>query len=377
MGFYFRVAPGVKIRATKRGLRTSVGPRAARVHFGAGGTGVSTGTGPFTYYAPVHGSKSRGRPSTSRSTRALTSAGQRRPSGPTSAQQQKAAQAKEMADAISDILNLHRANFPAATAPIAPLPQVPTYEQVLARHTQAATAGIGRLHRHERAEATARATTEAQAEFASLQGDAQRRQAEDQHRLDEWWRQLLANEPHHVMWAISHAFEDNEAAAAPLSVEASTASLVVHVPGPEVLPDRMPGTTAAGNLSLRKTTKSQQADLYKLMICGYLLVTVKEAFAVAPGITEVAIVAVRQGPVNAYGARHPEAIAALRIDRNALVGIHWQTADATQVVNDAAKERIFEQHGTTGELVPLDLRTHPDIKAALDAVDLEETPEGS
>jgi hypothetical protein len=48
MGFYFKVAPGVKIRATKRGLRASVGPRAARVHFGAGGTGVSTGAGPVS-----------------------------------------------------------------------------------------------------------------------------------------------------------------------------------------------------------------------------------------------------------------------------------------------------------------------------------------
>ena len=48
MGFYFKIAPGVKIRATRRGLRPSVGPRAARVHFGAGGTGVSTGAGPVS-----------------------------------------------------------------------------------------------------------------------------------------------------------------------------------------------------------------------------------------------------------------------------------------------------------------------------------------
>ncbi len=372
MGFYFRVAPGVKIRATKRGLRTSVGPRAARVHFGAGGTGISTGAGPFTYYAPLHGSK--GRPSTSRSTRALTAA-QRSPSGATPAQQQKAAQAKESADAISAILDLHRATFPTATAPVASPPQTPTYEQVLARHTQAATAGVGWFHRHERAEAITRATASAQAEFAGIQADAKRRQDDEQRRLDEWWKQLLANEPHHVMWAIQHAFEDNEAAAAPTGVQGSTASLVVHVPGTDVLPDRMPGTTAAGNLSLRQMTKRQRADLYLLMVCGYALVTVKEAFAVAPGITEVAIVAVRRGPVNAYGARHTEVIAALRFERQALVGIQWQTADAAQIVNDAAKERILERRGAAGELVPVDLDAHPDIKAVLGAIDLEEEPE--
>lgn len=375
MGFYFRVAPGVKIRATKRGLRTSVGPRAARVHFGAGGTGVSTGAGPFTYYAPVRGGKRR--PSTSRSTRALTTANQRRPSGPTPAQQQKAAQAQEIIAAISEILDLHRATFPDATAPAAVPPQVPTFEEVLARHTQQATAGIGRFHRRERADATTRATAAARTEFAGIQAEAKQRYADEQRRLEEWWKQLQANEPHHVMWAIQHAFEDNEAAAAPTGVQGSTASLVVHVPGTDVLPDRMPGTTAAGNLSLRQTTKSQRADLYKMMICGYALVTVKEAFAVAPGINEVAIVAVRRGAVDAYGARHPEVMAALRFERRALVGIQWQTADAVQIVNDAAKERVLEQRGAAGELIPLDLDAHPDIKAVLGAIDLEETPEGT
>lgn len=50
MGFYIRLAPGLKLRLTKRGARWAVGPRAARLHFGAGGTGVSTGAGPFSYY---------------------------------------------------------------------------------------------------------------------------------------------------------------------------------------------------------------------------------------------------------------------------------------------------------------------------------------
>lgn len=372
MGFYFRVAPGVKIRATSRGLRASVGPRAARVHFGAGGAGVSTGAGPFTYYAPVHGSTRR--PSTGRATRALQTANQRRATGPTAAQQRKAAEAQPIIDAVNGILNLHRAEFPAATAPVAAAPPLPSYEQVLARHTKAATAGIGWIHRHQRAAAEARATAEAQQEFAALQADAKRRHDGEQQRLDEWWRQLLANEPQHVMWALTHAFEDNEAAAAATGVQGATVSIVVHVPGTDALPDRMPGTTAAGNLSLRKMTKSQASDLYKIMVCGYLVVTVKEAFAVAPGITDVAIVAVRQGPVNAYGVRHPEAIAAARFQRSALVGIQWKTADAVQIVNDAATDIVFETTGATKALVPIEIAAHPDIKAALNAVDLETGP---
>jgi hypothetical protein len=50
MGFGLRIAPGVRISASSRGLRAGVGPRVARVHVGSGRTGFSTGAGPLTYY---------------------------------------------------------------------------------------------------------------------------------------------------------------------------------------------------------------------------------------------------------------------------------------------------------------------------------------
>lgn len=53
MGIYLRLMPGVKVRLSKRGTRWGVGPRAARVHFGAGRPGVSTGAGPVTWYRPL------------------------------------------------------------------------------------------------------------------------------------------------------------------------------------------------------------------------------------------------------------------------------------------------------------------------------------
>lgn len=54
MGTYITVIPGLlKLRHTRAGWRVSVGPRILREHFGAGGRGVSTGAGPFSYYAPV------------------------------------------------------------------------------------------------------------------------------------------------------------------------------------------------------------------------------------------------------------------------------------------------------------------------------------
>src|SRR5437868_732064 len=69
MGLYFQVAPGLKLRLTKSGVRAGVGPRAARLWVGAGGPGVSSGAGPFTMYQGLGGrSRRRGPPRTSMAT---------------------------------------------------------------------------------------------------------------------------------------------------------------------------------------------------------------------------------------------------------------------------------------------------------------------
>jgi hypothetical protein len=64
MGFSFKVAPGVRIRASSRGIRTSVGPRAARVHFGSGRTAFSSGAGPVSFYTSLGGGRRGGRRAT-------------------------------------------------------------------------------------------------------------------------------------------------------------------------------------------------------------------------------------------------------------------------------------------------------------------------
>ena len=55
MGMSFKVAPGVRIRASSRGISAGVGPRAARVHIGSRGVGVSSGVGPFSTYSHLGG----------------------------------------------------------------------------------------------------------------------------------------------------------------------------------------------------------------------------------------------------------------------------------------------------------------------------------
>ena len=59
MGIYVRIAPGVKVRITRRGVRWAIGPRAARLRVGSGGTGVSTGAGPVSWYRPLRRRRKR------------------------------------------------------------------------------------------------------------------------------------------------------------------------------------------------------------------------------------------------------------------------------------------------------------------------------
>ena len=59
MGLSFRIAPGVRVRASSRGLSAGLGPRVARVHVGTRGVGVSSGVGPVSGYTHLSGSGPR------------------------------------------------------------------------------------------------------------------------------------------------------------------------------------------------------------------------------------------------------------------------------------------------------------------------------
>lgn len=75
---------------------------------------------------------------------------------------------------------------------------------------------------------------------------------------------------------------------------------------------------------------------------------------------------------DAYGRSRPEVLVAVRIERRSLEGVRWLEADATQVVNDAATDKVLLQKGATEELTPLDLGKEPEVKAVVDAVGFED-----
>jgi type II secretory pathway pseudopilin PulG len=344
MGFSFKVAPGVRIRASSRGIRTSVGPRAARVHVGAGRTGFSSGAGPVSFYTSVGGGRRGGGRSGSR------------PPSMASYQRQlaaaeKAEEAQRLAAALQEILNVHRAEFPPAVPPMAPPPSLPDARTVHRRHEREALAGIGLLQRAARAESKQRAARAADAELAEARQQAADQQAEWQRQLDRRWQQLCDNDPDVVLATLAEAFEDNEAPAAPVAVDGTELALVVLAPADDVVPERMPDRTKAGNLTLRKLPKGERSALYSLLVFGHLVVTMREAFAVAPGITAIRSVLLRHAGADAYGKPRLDCLLAGRFLRSAFEGVRWQEASAGTIVEDTATELLVNLRRGT-ELQP-------------------------
>jgi hypothetical protein len=367
MGFSVRLAPGVRVRASSRGVRTSLGPRVARVHVGGGRTGFSTGAGPVSFYTGGGGRRRR----TTSGSRTGTATANRQLAAASRAAE-KVEQAKLVAAALTAILNVHRADFPPAQRPLAPTPPPVDPTAFRAKHMSEAKAATSVFARSERKAALAEAERRVQIDASRLAAHYEEERVTWQASLDNQWAALNANDPDTVLVVLADAFEDNEAAAAAVGVEGSEVTLVVVVPTVGSIPERRPTNTAAGNLSLKKLTKTETAAMYTELVCGHALVTVKEALAVAPALQSARVVALRPTPLDAYGKVHPEAVLAARFDRSRLLSIQWAHADASRVVNDAGTEQMVVRKGATQELTPLDLTKEPRLAEVVGAVDFED-----
>jgi hypothetical protein len=201
-------------------------------------------------------------------------------------------------------------------------------------------------------------------ETKRLAAEHRRAQAE----ATQAWDLLTANDQETVIAMVDKAFEDNEAPAAPVDVDGPTLSLVMLAPSVSEIPDRMPTFTAAGNPTTKKMNKSDRSDVYMTLICGHLLATIKEALAVAPGITHVKTVVVREGPPDVFGEPRWQALMAASYARADLARVRWEQATSPEIVQQAAEDHLWHLKGRPPELKPLDLQDQPDLKLFVEAL---------
>ena len=267
-------------------------------------------------------------------------------------------------------MNLHRQDFTTVSAPVV-LSGAVDAAAIRRRYEREALRGLNMFQRSARTVARERAEQAANFEISKKTSRLQQERVKLQQQLDQHWDRLLANDPEVLFATLSEAFEDNEAAAAVAGVQDGEVSVVVLTPNIDAIPERMPKITDAGNLSLQRVTKSMRNAFYALLVCGHVLVTVREVLAIAPSVTSVRIAVVRRTPPNAYGHEGIECLLAALFARDALQGIQWQDADSATIVNDASAELSIRQGAADG-LRPLDLSDEPALSALLRAVDLED-----
>jgi hypothetical protein len=144
MGIGFKVAPGVRIRASSRGISAGVGPRAARVHVGTRGVGVSSGVGPVSGYTHLGGgsrktsSRGSGRVSYGGRTKASIAAREREAKAAAKEADIERVRALEQA-----LVSVHKETFPPAQRVILPPPEEVDPAPIQAELEE--TAGIAQL----------------------------------------------------------------------------------------------------------------------------------------------------------------------------------------------------------------------------------------
>jgi hypothetical protein len=271
-----RVAPGVRLSASSRGLRGHLGPRAARLHVGGGRTGVSTGAGPVTLYESVGSMKSAARPA----------------AGPAVAQPDDE---RTRALAAFDWLgSRHRAPIEPVSRQIATLPALPDFRDVLAEAERQALTGLGLMARAERRTARESARAVAEGWAVRLLDDARGAQHQRQRELDLVWQALLANEPEAVVRQLVGGLKATGISAVG-DVEGDAVTLRLLLSDPDAIPDRIPGLTPTGRPSMKKASKTLAAQWHRVLVSGDVLLAARHAFALAPALQSVKIVGLDAG----------------------------------------------------------------------------------
>jgi hypothetical protein len=95
----------------------------------------------------------------------------------------------------------------------------------------------------------------------------------------------------------------------------------VLAPTLEMIPERKPDRTPAGNLTLKKLTKGERASFHSTAVASHVLLTVRETLAVAPALSACRIVAIRHAGDDAYGQPRVDVLMAARFERGRLHGV--------------------------------------------------------
>jgi hypothetical protein len=294
----------------------------ARLHFGGGRTGVSTGAGPFTVYQS--------------GTVAIPL--------PRNHEDRVAAQAAAR-DQLARIEHLHRTEFRAVERVVAPTASLPRFSKLLATAEKERLHGISPIDRAARREAKQAARLLAETWARDLLTLSSRERDTEQNILDARWSALNANDPAMVTATVSQAYAATRTPARLIDVVDGVGFVQVLGPSEADVPMVTPRQTAAGAPTVARLNQTERAQWQRLLVAAHALVAAKQTLAVAPGLTKVCLVVMRPGE-----PEEPVLAATIRRDRLAAADFSLR---AGQVLDGVAENVIVKVRGGTGELQPI------------------------
>jgi hypothetical protein len=259
---------------------------------------------------------------------------------------------------------VHEDEFPVATAPLAPHPEPVETSEFLSRHEREQLAGISIFKRAQRRAARARA-----AETAAEEVERENHRREQEHQalqasLDDHWRDLTSNEPHTLHEAIEAAFEDNEMPAAVIDARGASATMLMKIGSPgELIPEREVTQTPSGKPTHKRRTKSVVNALYAEIMASHIVATAKEALAVAPGLDEARVLAIRGDRLG--GGIQLIPLYAGKFERASVARTDWSDVN---VLGFVEAHGDIKYRGQAQEVAALPTKKDPELRVALDEI---------
>lgn len=279
MSITIDTATGVSVRVSSPGFRATFTPRVATattVANAAGTTASSTG-----HVSGGSGAQLTAVERTPRLTSAHTSAA-------------KSALAESILDAEDVLTSVHRSWFAPASRPCAPSPEWVDESTIRTRHAEAAVRGVPWFDVPNRRRAAKVAQRRALTDIGAARRAAEERVQAEEHRIDQWWSALCANDPRTVTAHLNSIFaSERGSCATALGTRGACVEVAVLVSGEHVLPAEEVRLAADGSLTIRRASVAHRGQLYRQHVAAVVIATARRALAASPGADSVKVYALR------------------------------------------------------------------------------------
>lgn len=266
-------------------------------------------------------------------------------------------------DSLVRMTSSHEQGF-ELKKPLPPPPITVDRAAILEDARRQTLAGIPAWRVIERGRARARALNLAQIRGVVAQSEADQTWSRQLRAIDEEWAKLFENDPGVVRHTLQAAFSDNASRTLILDLAHDDATVGVVMDSVDALPTRKPGRTQTGRPSLRQWGRKDRNVFYMGVVGSTVLATVKEAFAVAPGLGSVTTIVLRHSPPPAAGLRSTLDIMYRGVfERERYERTDWNKLEPAEEL--ARAEHFVALNPKTAAFLPLDLSALPEMHSLL------------